>query len=71
VTDVKPAKVVDVPPKLIAVEPIVRDELVSALLGMFVRVFVDPEMLLFVNVWVPVSVATVESIAIVTAEAPL
>jgi len=42
VTDVKPAIVVTVPPKLTAVEPMVMDELVSAALGMFVRDAPEP-----------------------------
>ena len=42
VTEVKPAIVVAVPPKLIAVEPTVIDELLSAELGMDVRPAPDP-----------------------------
>jgi ABC-type transport system involved in cytochrome bd biosynthesis fused ATPase/permease subunit len=71
VTDVSPAKVKLVAPKLIAVDPTVSDELVSAELGMLVRVLVDPLIDLLVKVCVPVKVATVESIAMVTADEPL
>ena len=42
VTDVNPAIVVAVPPKLTAVEPMVMDELVSAALGMLVRFAPEP-----------------------------
>ena len=42
VTDVKPAIVVAVPPKLIAVEPTVIDELLRAELGIDVRPAPDP-----------------------------
>ena len=42
VTDVKPAIVVTVPPRLTAVEPIVIDELVSAALGILVRFAPEP-----------------------------
>ena len=42
VTEVKPAIVVTVPPKLTAVEPMVMDELVSAALGIFVRFAPEP-----------------------------
>ena len=42
VTDVNPAIVVAVPPKLTAVEPMVMDELVSAALGMLVRLAPEP-----------------------------
>jgi hypothetical protein len=69
--EVRPAKVVAVPPKLIDVDPTVSDELVSAELGMLVRVLVDPLIDLLVKVCVPVRVATVESIATVTADPPL
>ena len=68
--DVRPAKVVVVPPNATLVLPIVTDELVNAELGMFVSVLVDPLIDLFVSVWEPVKVATVESIAIVTGEPP-
>jgi hypothetical protein len=39
-----------VAPRLIAVEPIVKDEFVSALFGIFVSVLVEPLIDLFVNV---------------------
>jgi len=42
VTDVNPAIVVTVPPKLTAVEPMVMDELVNAALGIFVRFAPEP-----------------------------
>ena len=42
VTEVRPAMVVAVPPRLTAVEPIVMLELVSAPLGMFVRLAPEP-----------------------------
>ena len=42
VTDVSPAIVVAVPPKLTAVEPMVMDELVNAALGIFVRFAPEP-----------------------------
>ena len=70
-TEVNPPRVSEVPPRLITVDPMVNDELVRALLGMSVSVFVDPLIDLFVNVCVPVNVATVESMAIVTAAPPL
>ena len=54
-----------------AVVPTVSDELVSDELPMFDRVLVDPLIDLLVRVWVPVKVATVESIAMVTADEPL
>ena len=68
--DVSPANVVAVPPKDTLVEPIVTDEFVSALLGILVSVLVEPLIDLLVSVCIPVSVATVESIATVTAEEP-
>ena len=71
VTEVNPANVRLVAPRLIAVEPIVKDELVSALLGMFVNVLVEPLIDLLVSVLVLVSVITVLSIAIVTGVEPL
>ena len=49
-TEVNPANVEAVAPRLIAVEPIVKDELVSALFGIFVNVLVDPLIDLLVNV---------------------
>ena len=70
-TDVSPPKVRLEPPKETPVVPMVTDELVSDELGMFDRVLFAPSIDLLVNVCVPVSVATVESIAMVTAELPL
>ena len=49
-TEVNPANVRLVAPRLIAVEPIVKDEFVSALFGIFVSVLVEPLIDLFVNV---------------------
>ena len=40
-------------------------------LGMLLNVLLAPDMVLLVRVWTPVKVATVESIAIVTADPPL
>ena len=70
VTEVKPPKVSEEDPSDIAVVPIVTDELVNDEFPMFVRVFVDPLIDLFVRVCRPVSVATVESIAIVIGADP-
>ena len=42
VTEVNPAIVVTVPPKLTEVEPIVMDELVNAAFGMLVRFAPEP-----------------------------
>ena len=50
VNDVKPAIVVDVPPKDVDVEPIVIDELVNELFAIFVNVFDPPLIVLLVNV---------------------
>ena len=61
----------DVAPRLIAVEPIVNDELVRLELPMFDSVLLAPLIVLLVSVCVPVNVATVESIAIVTGVEPL
>ena len=66
-----PANVVRVLPRLTEVEPIVIDELVSDPLPMLLRVLFEPLMVLLLRVWVPVNVATVLSIAIVTAVEPL
>ena len=71
VTVVSPPRVRLELPKLIAVVPTVSDELVSDALPMFDRVLVDPLIDLLVRVCVPVKVATVESIAMVTADEPL
>ena len=62
-----PAKVVIVPPKETEVEPMVMALLVSDAFAMFDSVLLAPLIVLFVSVCVPVSVTTVESIAIVTA----
>ena len=70
VTDVKPAGVNDVAPRAIVVVPSVIDELVSALFGMSVNVFDDPDIDLLVKVCEPVRVATVESMLIVLAVDP-
>ena len=43
VTELRPAKVVEVPPKLIAVDPIVTLEFVRAELGIEVRPAPEPE----------------------------
>ena len=45
--------------------------LTKALFGMLVNVLLDPLIDLLVNVWMPVKVATVESIEIVTGVDPL
>jgi hypothetical protein len=77
---VKPVPIVNVsievvividPPRLTGLPLIVIELLSNATLGMADNVFVAPLIDLFVNVCVPVSVATVESIAIVTAVEPL
>ena len=70
-TDVNPPKVREDAPKAILVVPTVTDELVRLELPMLVRVLVDPLIDLFVRVCESVKVATVESIAIVTAVEPL
>ena len=70
-TDVRPPRVSEVPPKEMAVVPMVTDELVNELLPMLESVLLEPLMVLFVSVCVPVRVTTVESIATVTAAEPL
>jgi hypothetical protein len=60
-----------VAPKATFVVPKVTELFVSELLSMFVSVLLEPLMVLFVSVCVPVSVATVLSIAIVTGTLPL
>ena len=70
-TEVNPPSVNEEAPRLIAVVPTVTELFVNAEFGMLVSVFVEPLMDLFVNVCVPDSVATVESIAIVTTDEPL
>ena len=52
------------------VVPIVTDEFVSALLGMLVKVFDDPDIDLLVKICEPVSVATVLSMPSVFAADP-
>ena len=59
------------PPSEIEVVPMVNELFVSELLPMLDNVLLDPLMVLFVSVCVPVSVATVESMAIVTPAEPL
>lgn len=49
-TEVNPPKVNEVAPRAIAVVPTVTDELVNALFGILVKVFVEPDMDLLVNV---------------------
>ena len=71
VTVVNPPKVRLDAPKAIAVVPTVTEELVRLEFAMLVSVLLEPLIVLFVSVCVPVNVATVESIAIVTAEEPL
>ena len=58
-------------PRAMVVDPSVMEELVRLALAMFDSVLLPPEMVLFVSIWEPDNVATVESIAIVTAEEPL
>ena len=65
------AVIVPEPPKATAVPLKVTWELVSAELGMFDSVFEAASIVLLVSVCVPDKVATVESIAIVTADEPL
>ena len=71
VTDVKPTGAKDVAPNAMLVVPSVIELFVNALFGIFVNVFDAPLIDLPVNVCVPVSVTTLESMAIVTAEEPL
>ena len=70
VTDVRPPNVRLDAPKAIAVVPIVTEEFVRAELGMLVNVLLEPLIDLLVNVCEPVNVATVLSMAIVTAAEP-
>lgn len=60
-----------VDPNAAEVEPRLMDEFVSDELPMLVSVLLEPLIVLFIRVWVPVRVATVESIATVTAAEPL
>ena len=66
-----PAKVLRVFPNETELEPIVMELLTNAEFGMLVSVLVEPLIDLLVNVCAPAKVATVESIAIVTAVEPL
>ena len=59
------------PPNAIVAPLTVILELVNAEFGILVRVLVEPEIDLLVKVCDPVSVATVESMAIVTGAEPL
>ena len=70
-TEVSPPSVKLDAPNAIAVVPTVTEELVRLAFAMLVSVLLAPLIVLFVSVCEPVSVATVESIAIVTAEDPL
>ena len=69
--EVRPPKVRFVAPKAVEVVPSVIDELVRLAFPMLDSVLLDPLMVLFVRVCVPVRVATVESMAMVTAVEPL
>lgn len=60
-----------VDPKEMDVLPMVTELLVSELLPMFDSVLFDPLIVLLVSVCVPVNVATVESIVMVTGAEPL
>ena len=71
VTEVRPAGASSVAPSAMLLVPSVIDEFVKLELAMFDNVLVEPLIDLLVNVWVPVSVATVESIAMVTGAEPL
>jgi hypothetical protein len=66
-----PANVVRVPPKLMVSDPNVIVLFVRLALPILLSVFVEPLIDLFVSVWLPVRVATVESIAIVIGVDPL
>ena len=66
-----PANVVNVLPNDKFVEPMVTELLVNELLPIFDNVLLVPLIVLLVSVWIPVSVATVLSIAIVTGVDPL
>ena len=59
------------PPRLTEEPLIVIELLVNDALAMLLKVFVEPEIDLLVNVCVPVKVTTVESIAMVTGVEPL
>ena len=68
--EVKPVIVVAVLPRLIADEPIVIELLVSEALAMLDSVLDEPLIVLLDSVCEPLSVATVASIAMVTAAEP-
>ena len=70
VTDVRPPKVKLDAPSEMAVVPIVTAEFVSDEFAMLDSVFAEPEIVLFVSVCEPVSVATVLSMLIVRAAEP-
>ena len=70
-TEVNPPKGRLVPPKAIDVVPTVTVLLVNELLPILLNVLDEPLIVLLVSVCVPVKVATVESIAIVTGDEPL
>jgi hypothetical protein len=65
-----PANVVRVPPKLMVSDPNVIVLFVRLALPILLSVFVEPLIDLFVSVWLPVRVATVESIAMVIGVEP-
>ena len=71
VTEVKPPRVNEEAPRAIAVVPTVTELFVNEAFAMLVSVLLLPLIVLLVSVWVPVRVATVESIAMVTAVEPL
>lgn len=70
-TEVNPPSVRLVAPRLMAVVPTVSELFVRLALAMLLRVLLEPLMVLLVSVWLPVKVATVESMATVTALEPL
>jgi hypothetical protein len=70
-TDANPVNADAVAPNETEVDPTVTEELVRLPLAILVSVLDDPLIVLFVSVCVPVNVATVESMAIVTADEPL
>ena len=69
-TVVNPPKVSEVAPNAIVVVPIVTELLVSELLPILLIVLDAPLIVLLVSVCVPVKVATVESMAMVTGVEP-
>ena len=71
VTVVRPPSVRLEAPREMAVVPTVIDELTRLAFAMLLSVLFVPLIVLLVSVWVPVSVATVLSIAIVTGLDPL